>query len=81
MDHTALSRVLRERAMKMLAIDGEPLTLGELMDNSELLLVLARLVEGKSLLQAFGAPGDWGYNTPIGSALAYIPATEEKAGK
>jgi hypothetical protein len=35
----------------------------------ELIRVLARLVEGKSIPQAFGAPGDFGYHTPIGAAL------------
>lgn len=40
-----------------------------LRDSSELLRVLARMVTGRTLYQAFGAPGDWGYETPIGSAL------------
>lgn len=34
---------------------------------------LSRLVEGVStreILEAFGAPGDFGYETPIGDALA-----------
>lgn len=39
-------------------------------DVEELLRVLARVIEGKSLDCAFGAPGDWGYESPIGSALA-----------
>ena len=39
-------------------------------DARELLLVLARVLEGKDVKRAFGAPGDWGYNTPIGDALA-----------
>jgi hypothetical protein len=39
-------------------------------DMDELLLVLARIVEGRGLSSAFGAPGDWGYGTPIGDALA-----------
>ena len=42
-------------------------------DTFELVCVLARVVEGKSLDRAFGAPGDWGYGTPIGDALAAIP--------
>jgi hypothetical protein len=46
------------------------LTVGELADNAELLVVLARIVEGKSIERAFGRPGDWGYNHPIGRALA-----------
>lgn len=39
-------------------------------DVRELLLVLARVLEGKPVERAFGAPGDWGYDTPIGDALA-----------
>jgi hypothetical protein len=35
----------------------------------ELILTLGRLVDGKSLHDAFGAPGDWGYDTPMGQAL------------
>lgn len=38
-------------------------------DVAELLRVLARVVEGKPVKNAFGAPGDWGYGTPIGEAL------------
>lgn len=34
------------------------------------LLVLANLLRGKTVYQAFGAPGDWGYHTSIGEALA-----------
>jgi hypothetical protein len=39
-------------------------------DLSELLRVLARILSGQSIERAFGAPGDWGYGTPIGDALA-----------
>jgi hypothetical protein len=39
-------------------------------DVGELLRVLARIAEGKPLARAFGAPGDWGYGTAIGKALA-----------
>lgn len=38
-------------------------------DAAELICVLARIVDGKPLERAFGAPGDWGYNHPIGAAL------------
>lgn len=40
-----------------------------LRDSGELVRVLARLVEGKDLHAAFGAPGDWGYSTKLGQAL------------
>jgi hypothetical protein len=39
-------------------------------DTAELIVVLARIIEGKPIEKAFGAPGDWGYGTPIGDALA-----------
>lgn len=38
-------------------------------DVAELSLVLARVLEGKPFLRAFGAPGDWGYGTPMGEAV------------
>ena len=42
----------------------------EVTDGIFLLSVLANIVDGKPIAQAFGSPGDWGYNTPIGKALA-----------
>lgn len=39
----------------------------------ELIRCAARLIEGKTIERAFGAPGDWGYGTPIGDALAAQP--------
>lgn len=39
-------------------------------DAKDLCRALARLLNGESLRAAFGAPGDWGYSTPIGKALA-----------
>lgn len=36
---------------------------------AELALVLARVLDGKPILSAFGAPGDWGYETPMGQAV------------
>ena len=41
-----------------------------LNNAAELIRVLARLVDGKSMHGAFGAPGDFGYETPIGAALS-----------
>jgi hypothetical protein len=38
-------------------------------DVAELALVLARVLEGEPILRAFGAPGDWGYGTPMGEAI------------
>ena len=59
---------------KAVRASAEALTKSDdLRDDAELLRVLARLIEGKSLVQAFGAPGDWGYSHPIGKALAAVP--------
>lgn len=38
---------------------------------AELVAVLRRVLEGKDLMKAFGAPGDWGYGTYIGKALVH----------
>jgi hypothetical protein len=59
--------LLRKRARKI--VEREDLSDHE-KDNAELINVLARLLEGKTPYQAFGAPGDWGYETVIGDALA-----------
>lgn len=34
-----------------------------------LILVLGSVIEGVPIDRAMGAPGDWGYGTPIGDAL------------
>lgn len=70
MNSAALSRIIRERSQRLRNPDEEPSTVGQLAEDGELLLVLARVIEGKSVQRAFGSPGDWGYNTPIGRALA-----------
>lgn len=73
MNSAELAKVIRARAAKMR--DG--LTNAELADNAELLVVLARVIEGKSISRAFGSPGDWGYTEPIGRALAGREAPHE----
>lgn len=40
-----------------------------LRDAANLTTTLARLVNGNGFRAAFGAPGDWGYSTPIGKML------------
>ena len=42
----------------------------DLRDVKDLLGVLAHIVDGKPIDKAFGSPGDWGYQTAIGAALA-----------
>lgn len=67
-----LANVLREKADAIERIDGAGESLGDRdyrLDVAELVRVLARVVEGKPIEKAFGAPGDWGYGTPIGDGL------------
>jgi hypothetical protein len=49
-------------------------------DAAELGRVLANIIEGKPLDRAFGAPGDWGYDHPIGKALAAYYASAGASG-
>jgi hypothetical protein len=72
MNTRALAAAIRRRARLLRNADQQPPTMGQLSDDAELLCVLARVVEGKPLKSAFGAPGDWGYSTPIGAALAEV---------
>jgi hypothetical protein len=62
MDAPALANAIRESANQIGDCD--------VRDHGDLLRVLANIVIGKDVARAFGAPGDWGYNTPIGAALA-----------
>ena len=77
MNSAQLSKVIRERARALRNADLAAPTIGQLADDSELLNALARVVEGIPLNRAFGSPGDWGYNQPIGRALR---AKEEPHG-
>ena len=62
MTQTQLSRAIRAKS-DQLSADGADI------DTVELLLVLARIVEGQTISRAFGAPGEWGYGKPIGDGL------------
>lgn len=64
---TQLAKVVRAAAAKA-APDDAP-DRAESIDAAELLRCFARLLEGKDLDKAMGAPGDWGYGTPIGDAV------------
>jgi hypothetical protein len=79
MSAAALARVVRERgdALLDLSRDMEGHAARLMRDNAEMSCVLARVLEGKPVLRAFGAPGDWGYDHPIGKAL--IAAINEPA--
>ena len=80
MDLTALTKVVRDSARKLGEVEDEESGYSKFPDETELLNVLARLLEGKEVMRAFGAPGDWGYDTPIGKAIAdiYRKAREPK---
>ncbi len=65
MNEPQLSKVLRDRAAKLYDPNENK---GD-RDTAELLCCLARMVAGRPVEKAFGAPGDWGYGTEIGDAL------------
>lgn len=69
----ALVRAIDERANDIFNGEGAG---QDLADAKDLARALARTLAGQPLRVAFGSPGDWGYSTPIGKALAelYIEA-------
>jgi len=72
MDAKGLAEAVRELGKTLSEVaeaTREPFD-AELDTAKYLLDVLAHVVEGKTVARAFGAPGDWGYGTPIGKALA-----------
>lgn len=56
-----LIKALDQKAVALKTVDA---------DAYELVNVLINVVRGHPVAKAFGAPGDWGYGTPIGDALA-----------
>ena len=62
-----VAEVLRQRAGAILDADDCD---DDRRDDAELMRVLSRLLAGQRPSRAFGAPGDWGYGSPIGRALA-----------
>lgn len=77
MDRAALAQIIDDRVANM--IDNTRVTgrdRQEQLDTAELLAALRRILLGKSVDAAFGAPGDWGYDTPIGKALAAVVPLE-----
>lgn len=79
MSAVQLSRALRQEAEKIANVRDELRSTDEPRDDrlypdlnnaAELVRVLARIIEGKSIQEAFGAPGDFGYQTALGSGLA-----------
>lgn len=80
MNIKSLAVALRNKAVELrnvnVATAQEDQTL---RDAADLIRVLSCVAEGKSMAKAFGAPGDWGYETPIGAAL-YEPADIPELG-
>lgn len=82
--NTALARTVRTRAEALCDLAWEhqeciPSDIYQLSrEVSELARVLARVVEGKDVLRAFGAPGDWGYGTPIGEEVRAALASQSR---
>jgi len=72
MNGPKLSQAVREKAalISNLSEDGDHIDIDDIRDTVELLKTLAKVVDGVPLAKAFGVPGDWGYETPIGAALA-----------
>lgn len=69
MNAPELSKALREIADELAEAENED-GYSKYADEAELIRILARLVEGKDLWRAFGAPGDFGYASRIGKGLA-----------
>ena len=68
MNKTKLAAVLREISSR---IADEPADHSEdVKDAAEVCRVMARVLLGDNIERAFGAIGDWGYETAIGKALA-----------
>lgn len=71
MNTKSLATAVRKKAAELRNVDVTTAQEDQtLRDAAELICVLARVAEGKPMAKAFGAPGDWGYETPIGEALA-----------
>ena len=60
------------RALSYFSDDMPPESVRELREAAELICVLSRIIDGQSVYRAFGAPGDWGYQYPLGNALSLL---------
>lgn len=76
MDTRQLAAALRNKAAQVRNVNATTEAEDQtLRDAADLLRVLAHVVDGKPLAKAFGSPGDWGYETEIGAAIAAAPVT------
>jgi uncharacterized protein len=71
MNRNQLALALRNKAAEVRRVNVTTAHEDQLLrDAADLLRVLSHLVVGKTADKAFGPPGDWGYDTPIGQALS-----------
>ena len=73
MNQVKLAIALRSKASEARDIVVIPDCDQTLRDAVTLIRVLANIVEGMPLSKAFGPPGDWGYESKIGQAIASAP--------
>ena len=77
MNEVLLADALERLRKRLLKADEEPLHKVDTDDAAECVAVLARIVRGKTLTQALGAPGDWGgvieYAMRAGARQATLP--------
>lgn len=74
MNTERLSKAIRDIATEVQELnDLDDQDNQTLRDASDLLLVLANIVGQMPMQRAFGRPGDWGYRTALGQALAAAP--------
>ena len=78
MDTGRLAAALRNKAAEVRNVNAATAEEDQLLrDAADLLRVLAHVADGKTLTKAFGAPGDWGYETDIGAAVAAAPVAAD----
>lgn len=82
MNTNQLAAALRNKAAEVRNINAVSDEEDQLLrDAADMMRVLAHMVDGMPLAKAFGSPGDWGYDTPIGQALFAVPETPNDAIK
>ena len=81
MKNAKLSKALRDQAEALAeSVEQNAVDISAMGEVAELICVLARIVEGKTIDRSFGAPGDWGYGTPIGDGVFAMLREPEDSG-
>lgn len=73
----ALATAIQQRGSEIYDANGDDAA--ERADAKYLCRALARTLNGVTIHAAFGSPGDWGYSTPIGAALAKVYSEQAPA--